>query len=277
MGVRSSTLSVRGLSSSAVGQVLGLSVGIDLAVASGKLLPACFALRECHRLQLLPRRRAYPRGPGNEELVREPGSAKAFAETAAEFLQATSRELRLPIRRVAIDAPRAPRPAGCQIRPCEAMLRELRQSFFKTPSQVELDAIRTRANRHLDQGRRVSELPNANRIWMLAGFAFFSAFAARRWRCIEVYPYATMVHVFCGDRVPSKKTPDGRLRQLDRLVRLTGNSDAELGDLSAYVPGSAHDRIDAFGAAWVASLRPGEYQDVGPRHEDRIRVPCPRQ
>ena len=246
-------------------------VGIDLAVARGKLLPVCFASRGDHGFRLLPRSRGYyPRGPGNEQLVRDPDAAGAFAESVADFLQTTSQELGLPIVRIAIDAPRSPRPPGARARSCEVMLG---LNLFKTPNQEELDAIRDTARRHLDRGGRVSRLPNANRIWMLVGFALFRALEARRWRCVEVYPFATMTRVFRGGRVPSKKTADGRRQQLDRLLRLTGNRRAELGDLSRLGPGSAHDRIDAFGAAWVASLRPAEYQDVGSRGEDRIRVP----
>lgn len=247
-----------------------LFVGIDLAVAKGKQLPVCLATNDGARLHLFPRCEGYPHGPGNEQLVREPRAAAAFAVTVAGFLEATARKLGLPIFRISIDAPRTLRPPDVPARACETALG---LSLFTTPTHEELDAILDAGKRHLNQGGVASRLPNANRIWMLAGFELFRAFAERHWRCVEVYPFATMTRVFPGGNVPSKKTAYGRRQQLNRLVQLTGNQRSRLGDLSRFIPGSAHDRIDALGAAWVASLARGEYQDVGPRGEDRIRVP----
>jgi predicted nuclease with RNAse H fold len=110
---------------------------------------------------------------------------------------------------------------------------------------------------------------------MLYGFEIFKALRARcTSEVIEVYPYA-IVHALLR-KCPHKSTPDGYRRQVEALANETGWSWDDLKRaLGRAVPGTKHDKLDAFMAAWVASLAPQRRRAYGNEKDpdDAIWVP----
>jgi hypothetical protein len=89
---------------------------------------------------------------------------------------------------------------------------------------------------------------------MLFGFELFGCLRSQlKAEVIEVYPFAIVRELLptCGH----KSTEKGYQTQLAAVAARTGWRPQELEKkLRATVPGSRHDRLDAFMAAWVASL-----------------------
>jgi hypothetical protein len=87
-----------------------------------------------------------------------------------------------------------------------------------------------------------------------------------------VFPQATVALLGAGGIHKSK--PDGLQAQLAAVARWTGWPDPPAP--SALQPtgyGSRHDQLDAYAAAWVASLRPSEREALGVPPADVIWVP----
>jgi len=110
---------------------------------------------------------------------------------------------------------------------------------------------------------------------MLYGFELFKALRAMSaCEVIEVYPYA-IVKALVGD-CPHKSTPEGYRRQLEVIAVTTKWTAPELElVLKCSVPGSKHDKLDAFMAAWVASLSADRRRAYGNKNDpdDAIWVP----
>lgn len=250
-------------------------VGIDVACANGKRLPICFAQWERDRLTPLkiptPLARAIPRGIGNGAVQ----DAAPFAELAAAVTAAIEnilREMKWTIARVAIDAPASPGLLGP--RQCEAALTKAGLSVFKTPNVSQWPDILFKCRQHLAGAGSLARLPHANMIWMRYGFELFSAFRRNGWKPIEVYPFA-IAHTLL-QRHPHKSTDEGYGMQAGAIAERTGWSSSELeAQLRQTVPGSRHDKLDAFMAAWVASLPKDEVTVYGNRDDldDAIWVP----
>lgn len=238
-------------------------VGIDVACGKGKSLPICF-VDGAHPLRLLALpdtiAKAIPRGPGNGEVL----AAAPFRDHAnrlRDVLAQIEEAMGWTIKAIAIDAPAAPPQTGG--RRCEAELAKEGLSSFKTPALDHWPQIREECRLHLEAGGALSRLPNANRVWMLYGFELFSCLrGALAAEVIEVYPFA-IVHGL----LPScshKSTEEGYRDQLSALAARTGWESAGLeAALRASVPGSRHDRLDAYMAAWVASLPAGQRRAYG--------------
>jgi hypothetical protein len=91
---------------------------------------------------------------------------------------------------------------------------------------------------------------------------------------IEVYPFAIVRALLPA--CEHKSTEDGYRDQLIAVSARTGWEPQKLeARLKATVPGSRHDRLDAFMAAWVASLPPGRRRAFGnaQQPDDAIWVP----
>ena len=249
-------------------------IGIDVACAKGKPLPICFAQRENGRLIPLsvPEEflRLIPRGPGNIAIA-EPEPFADLASIVVSAVQRICEFMGWEVGCVAIDAPSV---APIDNRRCEAELSAAGLSVFKTPSVSEWTAAIEKCRRHLREGGLLSRLPYANKIWMLYGFQLFAAFRKVRIDAIEVYPFA-IVRAFLPKH-PHKSTAEGYSLQLGAIAHYTGWTAGELdARLRLCTPGCRHDRLDAFMAVLIASLRPDARRAYGDptNRDDVIWVP----
>lgn len=229
-------------------------VGIDVACAAGKRLPICFAAAD-HALTPLDIPKclvaAMPRGLGNKEIT----SAAPYREAARKVVHTINRiadAMGRRIARIAVDAPAAAPATGSRLSETELSRHGL--SSFRTPAASDWAGIREKCSLHLRSGGSAASLPHANKIWMLFGFELFSALRSGvNAEVIEVYPFAIVRAL-----LPScdhKSTEQGYRNQLTAVAARTGwQPDSLEARLKATVPGSRHDRLDAYMAAWVASL-----------------------
>jgi hypothetical protein len=248
--------------------------GIDVAFARGKALPVSVCIRRGGRLEPLRLRDSRapepPRGRGNPEAIIE-ASACEFADEAAKYLHEIERHFGVRIARVAIDAPSDPKSLGSKRRLAELALDGRRINCITTPDEAQFSAIRAKAAAHLVEGGAVARMPHANQLWMLVGFALFTRLR-NNWECLEVFPQATVALLGVGGIHKSKS--DGLQAQLSAAARWTGWPDPPV--TTALQPigyGSRHDQLDAYLAAWVASLGPSEREALGTSPNDVIWVP----
>jgi hypothetical protein len=174
------------------------------------------------------------------------------------------------IARVAIDAPSDPKSLGTKRRLAELALDARRISCITTPDEAQFTAIRAKATAHLAEGGAVARMPHANQLWMLVGFALFARLR-NDWECLEVFPQATVA--LLGGSLHKSKS-DGLQAQLSAAAKWTGWPDPPV--TTALQPigyGSRHDQLDAYLAAWVASLGPSEREALGTPPNDVIWVP----
>ena len=236
--------------------MLPVYVGIDLACAKNKRLPICLVSEEERLVPLqIPTnvRDLLPRGLGNREIASE-NPFHVSAERVACALKQLEHEKGWRIERIAIDAPAAPPTSGSRL--CELELFKKGLSVFKTPIESDWTTIRNQCVEHLNMRRSESTLPFANKIWMAYGFKLFSGLRAS-FCCevIEVYPYA-IVRRLLSD-VEHKSARTGYADQLAVIAHHTrwDKPDELARRLQEVVPGvKPHDRLDAFMAAWIATL-----------------------
>jgi len=247
--------------------------GIDVAFAKGKHLPIVVCRVAGGVVEPLPLRRAAatpPRGQGNA-LALHAGVREAFAEKTVAYLRAIEKEFAVHIERVAIDAPSEPRQSGHGRRACEREMDRLRISCITTPDTEQFGAICARAQAHLADGGAQSRIPAANQIWMLVGFALFQRLR-REWECLEVFPQA-IAWALSASAV-HKRRPEGQLAQLTAAAEHTGwPSPPSLAALDDIAYGSRHDRLDAYLAAWIASLPESRRRAAGVPPNDVIWLP----
>ena len=178
----------------------------------------------------------------------------------------------MSIVRIAIDAPSDCRAEERLRRSAEAALDEAGIRCITTPSCREFADIRRKAGDHLARGGSEASIPHANQLWMLAGFALFRELAVVA-DCIEVYPQAIAREINAGDTHKSKAR--GLQAQLAAASTHTGwpttTEDEPLFDDICF--GAAHDRLDAYLSAWVASLDERERRAFGDPPDDAIWVP----
>jgi hypothetical protein len=114
-----------------------------------------------------------------------------------------------------------------------------------------------------------------NKIWMLFSFELFSALRSGLGaEVIEVYPFAIVRALLPSCK--HKSTEKGYRNQLTAVADRTGWKPHDLeARLVATVPGSRHDRLDAYMAACVASLTPKQRHAYGDSRQpdDSISVP----
>ena len=248
--------------------------GIDVAFARNKPLPVSLCIRDGGRLAPLPLRDRGtprpPRGRGNPEAL-NPASVAAFAKETAQYLHALELHFGLRLVRVAIDAPSDPKAIGTPRRLAERALDESRISCITTPDEGEFIDIRQRAAAHLAAGGAVARMPHANQLWMLVGFALFSELR-KHWECLEVFPQATVA--LLGVKGPHKRFTSGLVSQLAAVAEHTGWPLPPVASALTQISyGSRHDKLDAYMAAWVASLDLQERTALGCPPNDVIWVP----
>jgi hypothetical protein len=250
-------------------------IGIDVACALGKRLPVCIVVAGPRLVPLkVPSELAtlIPRGVGNKEIFMATpfhDSALGVAKSIAYILN----EMGWKVERIAVDAPAAPPDLGS--RESEIEMGGCGLSSFRTPAVGAWPGILQKCSDHKASGGTTATLPHANKIWMLYGFRLFEYLsAALQAEVIEVYPFA-----IARALVPNckhKSTEEGYQDQLAAIAEHTGWKPHELHErLKETVPGSRHDRLDAFMGAWVASLPPQRRRAFGDarRPRDAIWVP----
>ena len=234
--------------------VTSIFIGIDVACAQRKRLPICVASFHGDRLEPLELppeiARALPLGPGNIEVLQD-GPFRSAAAMLARTLDRGAKEYNWEITRVALDAPAAPPATG--ERAAEKALRQRGLSSFQTPDKERWRQIFRICREHLRRRAALSRMPHANKIWMLYGFEIFEVLRAIGHEVIEVYPYAIVRALL--PECPHKRTAEGYRRQLELVAAATNRMPLDLERaLKRSVPGTKHDRLDAFMAAWVAGL-----------------------
>jgi hypothetical protein len=251
-------------------------VGIDVCCAKNKPLPVVVCARDGKKFPMLELGRfdeKPPRGGGNLRVI-DTEWCRGFARLTVSYLQAVERKYEVVIHRIAIDAPRAPR-SGLTKRECERALSSIPISYFETPSSEEFETIIHLAHEHTRQGRPLTRIPFANKLWMLVGFELFHTLR-KHWECLEVFPQATVRAIGAGDTHKSKA--EGYACQLAAASKFTRASISQLeARLKICSFGSRHDRLDAYLCAWVAALEPDEREPYGVPPEDAIWIPRVRK
>jgi len=249
-------------------------VGIDVSFAKKKRLPVVVCRRHNHTLKPLPLRNSRtkpPMGKGNACIVREPSAISHFAQEVVRYLREVESEFSVRICRIAIDAPSEPKKADERRRQCELGLDRRGISCITTPSAAEFEAKLKRASEYLTSRGEVSRLPAANQLWMLVGFKL-SCLLRQHWECLEVYPQA--IAAILGTHNIHKSRAEGTLTQLTAAAHHTGWPEkpgmACLFDIGY---GSRHDKLDAYLAAWIASLDATDRKAIGQPPDDAIWVP----
>lgn len=248
--------------------------GIDVAFAKNKPLPVCVCVWRGSVLEPLPLRGhgvpIPPRGTGNRAAL-DDASVAAFADAAVTYLRTVERLFGISIRRVAIDAPRDYASEG-QRRQCELALDSLRISCFATPSHQQFAEIRRVVRAYLAQGGPEAAMPYANKLWMLVGFALFRRLETE-FECLEVFPNAIVRALApAGEH---KSTKVGFERQVALLSNAAGWPQPKTSvSLNQICYGLRHDKLDAFMAAWVASLPRERLLGHGDGGRDTIWVPA---
>ena len=250
-------------------------VGIDVAFAKKKRLPVCICVQEDKRLVPLRLKRhglrRPPHGRGNAAAL-EPTVVDRFAKDVRSYIDAVAKEEAVSIARIAIDAPSDFRAEGQPRRFAEVAMDGAHIKCFATPSCRQFAEIRRKAGTHLAAKKPESQLPHANQLWMLVGFALFRELAAVA-DCIEVHPQAIASEL--GAAKTHKSDPRGLCAQLEAASMCTGwpgtkKDEPSLDDICF---GSAHDKLDAYLSAWVASLDEPDRRAFGKPPHDAIWVP----
>ena len=249
-------------------------VGIDVAFAKNKLLPVCICIRQNERLLPLPLRRRDrrpPRGRGNAAAL-DRALVDQFARDVRTYIEAVAQDERVSIERIAIDAPSDYRADGHPRRAADAAMDRAGISCFTTPSRRDFTEIARKVRAHLAEGEPETNMPHANQLWMLVGFALFRELASVA-DCIEVFPQAIVRRIGAGDTHKSKA--EGIEAQLAAASAYTGWPATVHGEPSfddvCLAP--AHDRLDAYLSAWVASLDEHQRSAYGDPPGDVIWVP----
>ncbi len=252
-------------------------VGIDVAFTKRKRLPVCVCTWQHQRLIPLPLLNECaplpPRGHGNVAAI-NPLIVASFADEVAKYLLLVEKHFSVSIKRIAIDAPSAPRGMTKIRRDAEIVLDHERISCFTTPSESDFCSIRAKVRQHLENGGAESRLPHANQLWMLAGFALFDRLR-QQWECLEVYPQAIMRILGASSVHKSKK--EGLSAQAIAIAEWTGWPDLSEQDpliaIRKAVRAAPHDALDSYASAWIAALDPQNRRALGCAPDDVIWVP----
>ena len=250
-------------------------IGIDVACAKGKYLPLVICSQENGRLIPLPLGHYQikpPRGLGNALTLYDDVN-KAFANDVASYIETICDAFHLQPVRIGIDSPLRPRDNRLKRRIEEQALDRSGISCYTTPSTDDFEAIKAKGIAHLQANKPIQNLPHAHQIFMLLGFALNERLSKVA-KCIEVYPHATVKKLGVAD-IHKSKGNQAEL-QLSAMSHYTGwprnNDDWEqAGNMCL---GPMHDRVDAYSAAWVASLSEQERICFGdPEKGDAIWIP----
>jgi hypothetical protein len=250
-------------------------IGIDVACAKGKYLPLVICSKENGRLVPLPLANYQikpPRGLGNASTLHDKVN-QAFANDVANYIETVCESFHLIPIRIGIDSPLRPRDNSLKRRVAEQALDKADISCYTTPSIDDFEAIKAKGIAHLHADKPIQNLPHAHQIFMLLGFALNERLSKVA-ECIEVYPHATVKHLGFAN-IHKSKGNQAEL-QLYAMSHYTGwpRTDDDWGQADNMCLGPMHDKVDAYSAAWVASLPEQKRICFGdPEKGDSIWIP----
>jgi len=255
-----------------------LVIGVDVSCAAKKRIPIVFAEKREGRLIPLPVKElpfAAPYGHGNKLVVEHEYNLN-YARQIREYITDVCHFYGATPERIGIDSPLRPRSSALDYRIAERELNQAGIRCYKTPSKPEFDEIIHKVRHHLTTGGAISRVPHAMQLWMLAGFEI-----ARELATIapvrEVFPQANIRRLM--PNAPHKSGKGVPQRQLEVIACHTGwpASQTEWTQLKQISAGSTHDQVDAYSAAWVASLDDEHIDIFGDIEQaDAIWVPAQR-
>ena len=250
-------------------------IGIDVAVAKKKYCPISICIKDkdvLRPLLLADEPMQPPKGLGNIATLTHVNNI-AYASAIKDYIVAVCERHNLKPTRIAIDSPLQPRAPGLKRRLAEQALDKLCMSCYTTPSELDFENISVKAKAHIANCGQANKLPHSMQIFMLAGFVIADALKTVA-PCIEIYPHATAK--LLGVAGKHKMKDDQAFVQLSAISKYTGwpNSENEWKQVSKICKGPTHDKIDAYSAAWLASLPAHNRQPLGePDKEDVIWIP----
>ena len=250
-------------------------IGIDVACAKGKYLPLVICSKEYGRLLPFPLAKYQirpPRGLGNALTLHDEVN-QAFANDVANYVETVCDAFHLNPVRIGIDSPLRPRGTNLKRRLAEQALDKAGISCYATPSAYDFEVIKARGIEHLHADKPIQNLPHAHQIFMLLGFALNERLNKVA-ECIEVYPHATVKQLGVAD-IHKSKGNQAEL-QLSAMSQYTGwpKTGDDWLQTDNMCLGPMHDRVDAYSAAWVASLSEQERICFGdPDKGDAIWLP----
>lgn len=230
-------------------------IGIDVACAKGKYLPLVICSKEGGRLLPLPLANCQikpPRGLGNALTLHDKRN-EAFASDVANYIKAVCDAFHLNPVRIGIDSPLRPRDNHLKRRAAEQALDKAGISCYTTPSADDFLGIKAKGIAHLQTDKPIQNLPHAHQIFMLLGFALNERLSNIA-QCIEVYPHATVKQLGVAD-IHKSKGNQAEL-QLSAMSQYTDwpKTEDDWSQTGNICLGPMHDKVDAYSAAWVASL-----------------------
>lgn len=250
-------------------------IGIDVACAKGKYLPLVICSQEKERLIALPLANYQikaPRGLGNALTLNDKVN-NSFANDVANYIETVCEAFNLNPARIGIDSPLRPRDNHLKRRAAEQALDKAGISCYTTPSSNDFEVIRAKGLAHLLANKPIQNLPHAHQIFMLLGFALNERLS-RLAECIEVYPHATVKQL--GVAGTHKSKGNQAELQLSAISHHTGwpKTVDDWSQADEMCLGPMHDRVDAYSAAWVASLPEQERVCFGESNKgDAIWIP----
>jgi hypothetical protein len=250
-------------------------IGIDLACAKNKHCPISICTLEKGRLvPLLLVKESFfaPRGSGNVATLSHEHNVE-YGNDIKQYILRVCEAHNLTPKRIALDAPLAPKKDSLKRRLAEKALDRLRISCYATPSAADFESIIAKGKAHITQGKEPSRLPHSMQIFMLAGFALAEALADIA-EVIEIYPQANVRLLNVASKHKTQK--DQSKVQLQAISEYTGWPDTshEWESVAEICKGPMHDKIDAYSAAWIASLPEDKRLALGSVAEgDAIWVP----
>tara|TARA_Y100001968_G_scaffold309412_1_gene329149 strand:+ start:4034 stop:5038 length:1005 start_codon:yes stop_codon:yes gene_type:complete len=250
-------------------------IGIDVACAKDKYLPLVICSKEYGRLLPFPLAKYQirpPRGLGNALTLHDEVN-QAFANDVANYVETVCDAFHLNPVRIGIDSPLRPRGTNLKRRLAEQALDKTGISCYTTPSAYDFEVIKARGIEHLHADKPIQNLPHAHQIFMLVGFALNERLSKVA-ECIEVYPHATVKQLGVAD-IHKSKGNQAEL-QLAAISHYTGwpRTADDCVQADNMCLGPMHDRVDAYSAAWVASLPEQERICFGdPEKGDAIWIP----
>lgn len=194
--------------------------------------------------------------------VLEPSSTQQYAADIYDYIVKVSAHFQVTPACIGIDAPLQPRRENTQWRVAEQALSAAGIRCFKTPTASEFDHIRAKAKQHLASGGELSRIPHVMQLWMLAGFDIAKRLAELA-PVLEVFPQANIR--LLQPNAPHKTRVGQADAQLKAIAEHTQwpVSPAEWQQLRYICGGARHDKVDAYSAAWVASLAPEQRRYFG--------------
>jgi predicted nuclease with RNAse H fold len=250
-------------------------IGIDLACAKNKHCPISICTFENGRLiPLLLTEEAFvaPRGSGNVATLNREHNY-VYANEIKNYILSVCKAHNLTAKRIALDAPLTPKKHTLKRRLAEQALDRFRISCYATPSAADFENIIAKGKAHIAQGKEPSRLPHSMQIFMLAGFALAEVLEEVA-EVIEIYPQANARLLSVAGKHKTKQ--DQSMVQLKAISEYTGwpNAAHEWDSVGNICKAPMHDKIDAYSAAWIASLPVEKRVALGSvEHNDAIWVP----